>query len=179
MQIRVLQEEDAPLYQELRLLGLAQHPEAFGSDYEREIMFTLETVKERLQPLDGKRITLGFFEEDGRLWGIAAVIRIEHVKESHKANICRVFVHPDARGRGAARQLMKELIRLAEGWQGLEQLKLMVNTANEPARRLYQSLGFQVYGTERESLKWNGVYYDEDLMVLPLNKETGAHQSTR
>jgi RimJ/RimL family protein N-acetyltransferase len=86
------------------------------------------------------------------------------VKEQHKANICRVFVHPEARGKG----LLLELIRLARGWTGVEQLRLAVNAANEPARRLYQALGFQVYGTERESLRWNGVYYDEELMVLRL-----------
>lgn len=170
MYIRVLEKEDAALYQELRLMGLQQCPEAFGSDYDREVRFSLETVIERLQAVEDQKATVGAFGKDGRLWGIAAVIRMGTVKEQHKANICRVFVHPDARGKGLARQLMTKLIRLAQGWRGVEQLRLAVNAANEPARRLYQALGFQVYGTERESLKWNGVYYDEELMVLRLAK---------
>jgi ribosomal protein S18 acetylase RimI-like enzyme len=168
MYIRVLEKEDAALYQELRLMGLQQCPEAFGSDYDREARFSKETVIERLQPVEGQRATVGAFGEDGRLWGIAAAIRMGTMKEQHKADVCRVFVHPEARGGGTARQLMTELIRLAQGWPGVEQLRLAVNAANEPARRLYQALGFQVYGTERESLKWNGVYYDEELMVLRL-----------
>lgn len=171
MFIRVLQEEDAAVYQELRLMGLRLNPEAFGSDYDREAGFSPDTVKERLRPLDNQRATVGAFGADGRLWGIAAAIRMGNLKESHKADICRVFVHPEARGEGVARQLIAELIRLAQGWPGVEQLRLMVNASNAPARRLYQSLGFRVYGTERESLKWNGVYYDEDLMALRLNKE--------
>lgn len=170
MYIRVLEKEDAALYQELRLMGLQQCPEAFGSDYDREVRFSRETVIERLQPVDDQQATVGAFGEDGRLWGIAAAIRMGTVKERHKADVCRVFVHPEARGGGAARQLMTELIRLAQGWTGVEQLRLAVNAANEPARRLYMALGFQVYGTERESLKWNGVYYDEELMVLRLVK---------
>ncbi len=170
MYIRVLEKEDAALYQELRLTGLQQCPEAFGSDYDREVRFSRETVIERLQAVEDQRATVGAFGVDGRLWGIAAVIRMGTVKEQHKADVCRVFVHPEARGKGVARQLMTELIRLAQGWTGVEQLRLAVNAANEPARRLYQGLGFQVYGSERESLKWNGVYYDEELMVLRLAK---------
>lgn len=168
MYIRVLEKEDAALYQELRLMGLEQCPGAFGSDYDREARFSMETVMERLLAVEGQRATVGAFGEDGRLWGIAAVIRMGTVKEQHKADICRVFVHPEARGRGVARQLLLELIRLVQSWTGMEQLRLAVNAANEPARRLYSSLGFEVYGTERESLKWNGVYYDEELMVLRL-----------
>ncbi len=168
MYIRVLEKEDAALYQELRLMGLQQCPEAFGSDYDREARFSRETVIERLLSIEDQRVTVGAFGEDGRLWGIAAAIRMGTVKEQHKADICRVFVHPETRGRGVARQLLLELIRLARGWTGMEQLRLAVNAANEPARRLYSSLGFEVYGTERESLRWNGVYYDEELMVLRL-----------
>ncbi|GEO27772.1 hypothetical protein AAC03nite_35570 [Alicyclobacillus acidoterrestris] len=48
MNIRILYESDAQLYQELRLRALKINPEAFGSTYEREVKFSLETVVERL-----------------------------------------------------------------------------------------------------------------------------------
>lgn len=37
------------------------------------------------------------------------------------------------------------------------------------AKKLYNSLGFEVYGVERNALKYNGQYFDEDLMVLKFN----------
>ena len=60
MTIRILNESDARLYQELRLSSLKINPEAFGSTYEREVKFTLETVIERLKPNDDKFV-LGAF----------------------------------------------------------------------------------------------------------------------
>ncbi|MDV2583650.1 GNAT family N-acetyltransferase, partial [Alkalibacillus haloalkaliphilus] len=44
MNIRILNESDAKMYQELRLRALKVNPEAFSSTYEREIKFTTETV---------------------------------------------------------------------------------------------------------------------------------------
>ncbi|MNC69114.1 hypothetical protein D3C87_2208900 [compost metagenome] len=52
----------------------------------------------------------------------------------------------------------------------MERLNLTVVSDNEPARRLYTSVGFQVYGVERKALKTGGIYYDEDLMVLELGQ---------
>ena len=49
MNIRVLDEPDAQLYQKLRLSALKINPEAFGSMYEREVKFSPETVVERLK----------------------------------------------------------------------------------------------------------------------------------
>lgn len=61
---------------------------------------------------------------------------------------------------------MLELIERAKHLDGLEQIKLTVVSENHPAKKLYKSLGFEVYGIERNALKFNGQYYDEDLMVL-------------
>ena len=50
----------------------------------------------------------------------------------------------------------------------IEVIQLSVISDNQPARRLYGSLGFVEYGLERDSLKQNGRYYDEVLMALDL-----------
>lgn len=51
MNIRILNESDAQLYQELRLTGLQVDSEAFGSTYEREVKFPLETVVDQIKPI--------------------------------------------------------------------------------------------------------------------------------
>ena len=99
MQIRILKESDARLYQEVRLTALKINPEAFGSTYEREVKFTLETVAERLKPTRDKFI-LGAYDGHHSLVGIVTFMRETSLKTIHKGNIFGMFVAPKARGQG-------------------------------------------------------------------------------
>jgi RimJ/RimL family protein N-acetyltransferase len=51
----------------------------------------------------------------------------------------------------------------------VEQVCLTVVASNVAARRLYSAAGFEEYGVERRALKVGSEYYDDVLMVLPLN----------
>jgi hypothetical protein len=60
---------------------------------------------------------------------------------------------------------------------GLRQIQLLVSSTNEPARHLYESLGFRCYGREIEALCIAGEFHDADLMarffqVLPASAVT-------
>ncbi len=167
MNIRILSESDARLYQDLRLNALKANPEAFGSTYEREVDFPIELVKERIRPLKD-RFVLGAFNQRKPLVGTVTFIRETSLKTEHKGNVFAMYVAPDQRGQGIGTALMKELVSRAKQCDGLEQLNLMVAAENETAKKLYSSMGFVVYGTERNALKYNGRYFDEDLMVLTL-----------
>ncbi|MHA6484136.1 GNAT family N-acetyltransferase [Paenibacillus sp. strain BS8-2] len=167
MIIRVLLESDAQLYQELRLRALLTNPEAFGSTYERESTFSMAFVMDRIKPNKDKFI-LGALDDHGFLAGTVALIRDNGIKSQHKANIYGMYVSEEYREQGIGQSLMKELIRMVRGMDELEQLKLSVVTTNDQAKRLYQSVGFETYGLERNALKYNGQYYDEELMVLQL-----------
>jgi RimJ/RimL family protein N-acetyltransferase len=41
----------------------------------------------------------------------------------------------------------------------------MVGSRNEAARKLYESLGFRIYGCEVDALNVDGVFHDADLMA--------------
>ncbi len=165
MNIRVLDELDARLYQELRLSALRISPEVFGSTYEREVKFSLETVIQRMKPTRDKFV-LGAFDDNGSLVGIVTFMRESGLKTAHKGNVFGMYVAPEMRGHGVGKSLMLELIRKARDCDGLEQINLTVVSKNEFAKKLYKSVGFEVYGVERNALKYNGQYFDEDLMVL-------------
>ena len=45
---------------------------------------------------------------------------------------------------------------------------LTVSAEQVAARRLYESLGFQAFGREPRALLVNGLYVDEDYMILRL-----------
>ncbi|MCI3927673.1 GNAT family N-acetyltransferase [Paenibacillus sp. TRM 82003] len=165
MNIRVLLPADAASYQRLRLRALRECPSAFGSTYEREAAFTDAFVAERLQPTEG-RFTLGAFEALGELVGIVTFVREGGAKTSHKGNVYGMYVAPERQGMGIGKSLLLELVRSARGLAGLEQLHLAVVSGNDAARRLYESAGFRVYGTEPNALQHDGTSYDEHLMVL-------------
>ncbi len=167
MHIRVLLEADAEAYRRLRLAGLRTNPEAFGSTYEQEAGIALEAMAERIKPGENKFV-LGAFAENGTLSGIVTLVRESGIKTSHKGNIYGMYVASEARGQGVGRLLLRELIERARSLEGLERIGLAVVSDNEPARKLYGSLGFVVYGVEKHALKYNGQYYDEDYMVLNL-----------
>lgn len=165
MNIRVLDEPDARAYQELRLSALLINPESFGSTYEREVKFTLETVVERMKPTRDK-FMLGAFDDSGLLVGIVAFVRESGLKTAHKGYVFGMYIAPEMRGQGLGKSLILELIRKARGCDGLEQINLAVMSENDIAKKLYKSLGFKVYGVEHNALKYNEHYFDEDFMVL-------------
>lgn len=169
MKIRVLSEADAGDYQALRLRALQTNPESFGSTYEREAVFTIEMVQERIRP-DENKFVLGAYNTDGSLVGIVTFIRETLLKSQHKGNIYGMYVAPETRGQGVGKALMLEVIQQAKKTEGLEQVILQVVSTNGSAKKFYKSLGFETYGVEPRAIKDRGLYFDEDLMVLFLHK---------
>jgi ribosomal protein S18 acetylase RimI-like enzyme len=167
--IRTLESSDAEDYIRIRLEALQESPSSFLSTYEETIVdpTLLETYKQRIQPTD-HAFSLGAFE-GGQLVSIATLIRETRIKVQHKAEIYAVYTTPTHRGKGISKALIKELIKRGKQMPGLEKIELTVVTSNEPAYRLYTSLGFCVYGTEKHALKHNNEYWDEYDMVLFLS----------
>lgn len=64
------------------------------------------------------------------------------------------------------RRIRLEALQKANNLEGIEQIYLTVVTKNEIAKRLYSSMGFEVFGTEKKALKCDHAYFDEDQMVL-------------
>jgi len=171
IEYRILQPSDAASYVALRLEGLQHNPESFGNTYEETMQDPnlLETFAKRLQPNE-EAATFGAFLE-GQLVSVATLKRESMKKLRHKASVVGVYTTPTARGKGIAKQLFLHLLSYGQQQEDLEQLNLSVLTENEPALRLYRSHGFEVYGTEKHALKYEGIYYDEHHMVLFLKKE--------
>jgi ribosomal protein S18 acetylase RimI-like enzyme len=161
--VRRLGAADAAAYRDIRLEALADAPTAFGSDVPRERAFADAVWLERL----AANPTYGVFEADN-LVGIATLAREPGEKSQHRANIYGVYVKPKARGRGASRQLLEAVIAAAK--EIVVQVHLCVTTSNAPAVRLYERLGFTIYGTEPRALFVDGRYHDEHLMVLRLDE---------
>jgi ribosomal protein S18 acetylase RimI-like enzyme len=161
IQIRQLTPADAESFRELRLEGLRLNPEAFGSTYEFE----------KDQPLTRyigwltNSTVFGAFQ-NSQLIGTASLTISSGLKDSHKGLLRAMYVRPGSRRSGAGRLLVEAAIQTAR--QKVERVLLAVVSDNQPAIRLYQTLGFRQYGLEKNALKHNGKYSDEILMSLEL-----------
>jgi len=167
-EIRHLHEGDAPTYRTLRLRALREDGVGFGTTYEDAAARPLEATLERLRPQESGGFTLGAFAAGGTLVGITTLLVEKSRKERHRAEVVSVYVAPEARRRGVARELLRESIAHAATVPGVEQLRLAVVTESAGARTLYHSLGFVPYGIEPRALKDGDRYYDEEWMMLIL-----------
>lgn len=165
-EIRPLTAADAKAFWHLRREGIVSEPAAFRESLAEHDANSIEMVRERLGAA-GSDFVLGAFL-GGTLVGSAGFHRQEGEKVRHRGLVWGVYVSPAARGRGAGRQLMQQLIARARALDGLEQLHLQVAETQHAARRLYEALGFRSYGTEPNALRVENDHISEDLMVLRL-----------
>jgi RimJ/RimL family protein N-acetyltransferase len=166
MEIRRLTEQDAESYRRLRAQALELEPQAFSDDSARHAALSIDKVRKRLG--DGtsqRKFMLGVFE-NGHLIGMAGFFRRDGEKVCHRGEIRSVYLSRQHRNKGLGRILLEELIRQARSQPGLEQMSLGVSAVNVAAKRLYESLGFVIYGCEKRALKIGDEYIDEELMVL-------------
>jgi len=163
MKIRQLTPTDAENYRTIRLEALKNKPEAFSSSYEDEVEFSVEKYRGRFN--NDHTYTFGAFE-GGNLVGTVTLICETRKKIRHRATIVAMYVKPDQRKSGVGKSLMNVAINKAKELEKIEQIYLAVTVGNDPAKRLYTSLGFVTYGVDRNGLKIDGTYFDEELMVL-------------
>lgn len=159
--IRRLDSTDAARYREIRLDGLARHPEAFSSAFETEGAEPLSWFEQRLAAL----VVFGAFRGEA-LVGVVGFAAQTAPKRAHKGAVVGLYVRPEARRMGIAQRLLEAVI--AQARPRVELLQLTVTNVNDEARRLYRKLGFTEYGTEKNALKVGGRYYDDILMVKVL-----------
>ncbi|KOP78118.1 acetyltransferase [Lysinibacillus sp. FJAT-14745] len=163
MNSRFLTAADAEAYRNLRLEGLQNNPEAFGSSFEEEKDYPIKQFASRFESQGS--YTLGVFDHE-ELVGVATLVQESKLKLKHKASIFAVYVSSKKRGLGIGKRLMVDAINKAKELKEVEQLTLTVVSTNAAAKRLYSSLGFELFGTEKRALKIGQEYFDEDYMAL-------------
>ena len=83
-----------------------------------------------------------------------------------EGHITNVAVHPDHRGQGVAKVLLKLMLDYCEE-QGISDVTLEVRPSNEPALRLYRGFGFREEGRRPHYYENDG----EDALILWRRKD--------
>jgi len=143
--IQVLKKEDWATYRKLRLLSLQDSPDSFGSSYELEIQYSNAEWVSRLDPDKRAKYALPLIAKVngvaiGLIWGLL------HNPSDNTAHIYQMWVSPSVRGKGVGRSLLKKVIEWAIN-SGLHNISLAVTTTNLAAIHLYESVGFEPYGS--------------------------------
>ena len=169
--IRELRAHDAEACVALRRQALLDSPLAFAASPADDVGSSLEGVREQLRRATDWFI-FGAFEPE--LIGSVGLSRDRHRKASHKVHLWGMYVAPSHRRRGIGAELVRAAIRQARALPGVEWVHLAVSSAAPEAQRLYERLGFEVWGTEPDALRHDGRVVSEHHMSLRLELEGAA-----
>jgi ribosomal protein S18 acetylase RimI-like enzyme len=163
--IRQLTPSDAAAYRALRLASLRDFQFAHGPDYEEALAKGLDWHARRLAKQDYH--WFGAF--DGEAMAGAICLRMQEGRRlRHAASLNSLMVARSHQGAGIGRLLVAHLIGFARSLGTVRQITLEVNESNLPARRLYDSFGFQQFGLEPDAILHEGRYCAKQHLVLSL-----------
>jgi ribosomal protein S18 acetylase RimI-like enzyme len=132
--------DDAAVYRALRLAGIAELPATFCTTHAAESSLPLAQIAQRLRATS-HQIIFGVFNKE-ELIAIAGLRREPIAVVHDKASLWSVYVAPQARGRGAGRQLVQAAITHACTIPELGRVRLAVAQDNHAALSLYLNCGF-------------------------------------
>lgn len=162
--IKHLTVKDIDDYKSIRLELLQNTPTNFGSSFDEEKAFPESMWINRLSK--DTVYTLGAFKND-EIVGITVCVMSPRKKMKHVASIHSVYVKEGFRKMNIAGTLLEyafDLLKTAE----IEVVNLSVVSDNLNAINLYKRFGFESYGLEKKSIKYNKQYYDLLLMSKTL-----------
>jgi RimJ/RimL family protein N-acetyltransferase len=165
-QFRLLTRHDIPAMRQLRMSMLTNSPECFHSSVADEEALSDAQWASRIGP-DENAFIVGAFVED-ELKGSVGVFRNSARKTAHKVTFWGVYMDPSLRGSGAAEGLLTLAIEQTRKLAGIQRITLTLTGSNVRALRLYQRLGFELWGEEPDALMIDGTLYAEKSMTMDL-----------
>ena len=162
--VRVLEEQDWPIYRELRLAALQDSPGVFGDSYDHEA--DADQTYWRSQLTAARRFGA---ESDGSPCGVVSVGRFQ--QEPLSVELFALWVDPTARSTGVAGRLVDTAATLAAA-AGATQMYYWAGTENGPAIGFATGFGFRITSRRRPATSGDYALGDTEIaLVLPLDDD--------
>lgn len=168
-EVRAIRPDELDQWWELRLQGLREHPDAFGADYDASVERGPGHLEASTHEGGIGRI-FGAVTPDGRIVSQAGVYH-EGGKRSHIAVFWGVHTHPDWRGKGLSRALIRLAIEHCRSFPEIRQVHISVNANNTAALAVYTGAGFIPWGREPRALMTESGFHDEIHMAMMLDRD--------
>jgi RimJ/RimL family protein N-acetyltransferase len=165
MELRRLVSKDLMAYMKSRLFALKESPSAFLVTWEEEAQRGTAHFEATLSHEGADRAIFAAIVDD-EVVGTVGVFQENRVKTRHKAVIWGMYVSPKYRRQGLGGKLVDMAVSFARDEIKAGAVFLSVETANESAKKLYRSKGFQHWGTEPRAFMVEGKYLSDDHMAL-------------
>lgn len=91
---------------------------------------------------------------------LAGMLRLHDVDLVHRKAQVRLFIAPEFQGRGLGTDALKLAVRFCFAELGLHRLGLVVRADHVHARHIYEHVGFEVEGCERDAVWSAGTWVD-------------------
>ncbi len=162
---RLATPEDAPSLLDLRLESLSNQPEAFAADIEMTAADGVEAFNKLIT--ENEKTHSGAISvacAGAALIGMAGFTRGHWPKTRHFGFLWGVYLKPEWRGFRIAEGILNEIFK----WSVENEVTVIylgVTVSEQSAIRCYQRCGFKEYGIEPKAIFYDGVYYDQLLMV--------------
>jgi ribosomal protein S18 acetylase RimI-like enzyme len=163
---RKLEPSEARDFRRLRLECLKNFPDSFGTLYEDETGKAKLYFEEIIEQNTPDIFFFGAFTADDELIGIAGFVRGDRTKTRHRGEIVAMYVNPGFHGRAVGENLLRALIKAVFDLEGIEQVHLTVVADNAAAVGLYQRIGFEIFGVQKNYFKAGEKYWDQNFMQL-------------
>jgi ribosomal protein S18 acetylase RimI-like enzyme len=147
----------------IRLEALRSEPAAYSSSYEETIARSDEHWRQRLA--NDQSVHLLARAQNRPIGMVGGYLGSDEGDDS-VAVVFGMYVASEHRGRGVGRLLLTSLIDRLSAFPQITTIRLGVTETQDPARRLYESVGFQVVGKTEEGIVVNKRQYDELVMEL-------------
>jgi ribosomal protein S18 acetylase RimI-like enzyme len=147
----------------IRLEALRSEPAVFSSLYEETLAWSDEDWRRRLT--NDHRLHLVARVQNCPTGIIGGYLGSDEGDDS-VAVVFGMYVTREHCGRGIGRLLLTSLIDRLSVFPQIATIRLWVTQAQNPARALYQSVGFQVVGNAEEGIVVDDRQYDELIMEL-------------
>lgn len=156
VEVKVLREENLAAAEQLYEASVRDNPQGFIQQ-----LYLFPNIKTFIRQTERNGGMFAGVFENGQIVGMGGIVR----KSDREAEVCKLHVRKEFKGRGYGEKLLNYLERMAR-LKGFEKLRLHVTTSQCPAINLYRKSAFLPTGNEVYMTEIEGKTYEYDTLYM-------------